>query len=112
MTILKLCNCKRVSNLLIGRLNEQLFHHSPYAPLQEESPWQQEEEREDASPWQPEEEDVSDRSHDLLFPGGVLKDIIVVLKGNLLRNKWKTDPNAKHTLLWCLRHLNVSDCSS
>ena len=40
---------------------------------------------------------------------GVLKDLLVLLRGKLRRDEWKSHPTAKHALLWCLKQLKVLD---
>ena len=42
-----------------------------------------------------------------VFKGGLLKAILVVLRPRLNQENWKKNPNAKHTLVWCLRRLKV-----
>ncbi len=42
-----------------------------------------------------------------VFPSGLLKPVLTVLRTKLTRESWKRHPAAKHGLLWCLRHLKV-----
>ena len=43
----------------------------------------------------------------MVFRSGLLKAILLALRPTLNKENWKKSPNAKHTLVWCLRRLKV-----
>ena len=44
----------------------------------------------------------------MVFRSGLLKATLLALRPHLTQDNWKKNPNAKHTLVWCLRRLKVA----
>lgn len=89
--IMSSCGCKSISELLVG-------HSDPLTPTQ--------------SPYLTTFSDTGrcplprdDTSTGPIFSKGFLKEILVLLKAKLKRDSWKSHPNSKHALLWCLRKI-------
>ncbi|XP_019855386.1 PREDICTED: TELO2-interacting protein 2-like isoform X1 [Amphimedon queenslandica] len=99
--ILKKCHCSSIPDLLIGRKNKSVpgvgvvSPYTPARPTEEVLPWLQEED----------EVPVVEDEEELLIGGGVMNELLRILRRRLVETEWKEHPNEKHTLMWCLRHL-------
>lgn len=103
LIILKICNCHSVLELLVGYKEPQPPSPSPYLPVDDET--------ELLPQQQPTDQSITETDHSKsqIFPNGVIKDLLADLKLKLQRGQWKKHPNAKHALLWSLKHLKVID---
>ena len=43
----------------------------------------------------------------MVFSGGVIKPLLLLLRSKLTKETWKKQPAAKHALIWTLRQLKV-----
>ena len=45
----------------------------------------------------------------MVFSGGVIKSLLLLLRSKLTAESWKKQPTAKHALIWTLRQLKARE---
>ncbi|CAI8021245.1 TELO2-interacting protein 2 [Geodia barretti] len=114
--VIAACGCSSTLELLIGRPESHDTPHdshmtSPYVSMATKA----EETAESRGPNSiasidneavgREREKDGGRDNNMVFRGGVIKSLLLLLRSRLTAESWKKQPTAKHALIWTLRQL-------
>ena len=118
--VIAACGCSSTLELLIGRPESHDTPHdshmtSPYVSMATKA----EETAESRGPnsiasianeavGREREKDGGGRDN-MVFRGGVIKSLLLLLRSKLTAESWKKQPTAKHALIWTLRQLKARE---